>query len=143
MEDPHRPSSLDLVHIRAALRRMEDSIIFTMIERAQYSTNDAIYKPNNEGLTPFKLHTLTCAGSIGCYSDYFIYQTECAHSEARRYLHPTEYSFFGPLPDPMVTMCSDLCMDGWLDGCTYQIYERWRSVQRTRIRRSTLIQLLP
>jgi len=93
--------ALDLNNIRSALRRMEDSIIFSLIERAQFPTMGTIYEPRSNLLGEFKLHALQCAGSNGCYSDYFLYQTECAHSEARRYLHPTEFSFFSPLPEPM------------------------------------------
>ena len=73
-----------------------------VIERAQYKINDVIYQPDHDGLGEFTLHQLKCAGSNGCYGDYFIYQTECIHSQARRYKHPTEFNFFGPLPEPNI-----------------------------------------
>eukprot|EP00427_Karlodinium_veneficum_P009652 CAMPEP_0169090554 /NCGR_PEP_ID=MMETSP1015-20121227/15883_1 /TAXON_ID=342587 /ORGANISM="Karlodinium micrum, Strain CCMP2283" /LENGTH=284 /DNA_ID=CAMNT_0009150971 /DNA_START=25 /DNA_END=879 /DNA_ORIENTATION=- len=92
-------SALDLNNIRKSLQRMEDSIIFSLIERAQYPVNARVYEPDCDQLEPYKLHQLKCAGSNGCLGDWFIYHTECLHSQVRRYQHPTEFSFFGPLPD--------------------------------------------
>jgi len=80
--------------------RMEDSIIFSLIERSQYKCNTAVYEPDCSALGEFKLHQLKSAGSNGCLGDWFIYQTECLHSQARRYKHPTEFAFFSPLPEP-------------------------------------------
>lgn len=79
---------------------MEDSIIFNLIERSQYKINASVYAPNCEQLGEFKLHQLKCAGSSGCLGDWFIYRTECLHAQVGRYQHPTEYAFFGPLPEP-------------------------------------------
>eukprot|EP00438_Fugacium_kawagutii_P013597 Skav223058 [mRNA] locus=scaffold1069:409365:410201:+ [translate_table: standard] len=81
---------------------MEDSIIFSLIERAQYRSNAAVYRPNHEHLGKFRLHQLLSVGSSGCLGDWFIYQTECLHSQVRRYDHPTEFSFFEPLPEPLL-----------------------------------------
>lgn len=92
--------ALNLDHIRKVLQRMEDSIVFSLIERSQYRVNRAVYEPDCKQLGKFNLHQLKCAGSNGCLGDWFIYQTECLHSQVRRYVHPTEYSFFGPLPEP-------------------------------------------
>jgi len=91
--------ALSLNYIRTALQRMEDSIIFSLIERAQYPTNSSVYEPDCGQLGKFKLHQLKSAGSNGCMGDWFIYQTECLHSQVRRYQHPTEKSFFMPLPE--------------------------------------------
>lgn len=90
--------ALDLNNIRSSLTRMEDSIIFSLIERSQYKTNTAVYSPDCPQLGEFKLHQLKSAGSNGCLGDWFIYSTECLHSQVRRYSHPTEFNFFGPLP---------------------------------------------
>eukprot|EP00930_Biecheleria_cincta_P101051 TRINITY_DN92686_c0_g1_i1.p1 TRINITY_DN92686_c0_g1~~TRINITY_DN92686_c0_g1_i1.p1 ORF type:complete len:299 (-),score=50.27 TRINITY_DN92686_c0_g1_i1:85-981(-) len=92
--------ALNLNNIRKVLQRMEDSIIFSLIERSQYRVNSAVYEPDCKQLGKFNLHQLKCAGSNGCLGDWFIYQTECLHSQVRRYVHPTEFSFFGPLPEP-------------------------------------------
>lgn len=93
-------SALDLANIRSSLMRMEDSIIFSLIERSQYKANAPVYDPDCQQLGTFRLHQLKSAGSNGCLGDWFIYQSECLHSQVRRYQHPTEYSFFGPLPEP-------------------------------------------
>ena len=39
-------SALDLGHIRSSLMRMEDSIIFSLIERSQYRLNAKVYEPD-------------------------------------------------------------------------------------------------
>lgn len=98
--------ALDLNNIRKSLMRMEDSIIFSLIERSQFKINSAVYEPDCEQLGDYKLHQLKSAGSTGCLGDYFIYHAECLHAEARRYQHPTEYPFFGPLPAPTLQSTS-------------------------------------
>lgn len=98
MSDPK--SALDLANIRSSLMRMEDSIIFSLVERAQYKRNTPVYDADCAQLGAFKLHQLRTAGSNGCLGDWFIYQTECLHSQVHRYEHPTEFPFFGPLPEP-------------------------------------------
>lgn len=67
-------------------------------------------------LGEFKLHQLKAAGSNGCLGDYFIYNAECLHAEARRYQHPTEYPFFGPLPEPMLASTSGARTDAYGAG---------------------------
>ena len=69
--------ALDLGNIRRLLQRMEDSIIFSLIERAQYRSNAAVYEPHHGQLGKFRLHQLLSVGSTGCLGDWFIYQTEC------------------------------------------------------------------
>lgn len=94
--------ALNLGNIRRLLQRMEDSIIFSLIERAQYRTNSTVYEPMHAQLGKFRLHQLVSVGSNGCLGDWFIYQTECLHSQVRRFDHPTEFSFFEPLPEPFL-----------------------------------------
>eukprot|EP00927_Polykrikos_kofoidii_P027058 TRINITY_DN2394_c0_g2_i1.p1 TRINITY_DN2394_c0_g2~~TRINITY_DN2394_c0_g2_i1.p1 ORF type:complete len:292 (-),score=62.09 TRINITY_DN2394_c0_g2_i1:137-973(-) len=94
--------ALDLGNIRSSLVRMEDSIIFSLIERAQYHVNCSVYSPDSPDLGAFRVHQLKAAGSNGCFADWFLYQTECLQAQARRYQHPTEYSFFSPLPEPIM-----------------------------------------
>jgi len=89
--------------------RMEDSIIFSLIERSQYKVNAEVYAPDCSQLGEFKLHQLKAAGSSGCLGDWFIYQTECLHSQVRRYQHPTEFPFFSPLPEPTLGGASGHC----------------------------------
>ena len=89
LSDPDE--ALDLNNIRNALRRMEDSIIFSLVVRAQFlsdppppprcappaiasrrraepkvahSQNNAVYTPDHADLGPFKLHQLKSAGCV-------------------------------------------------------------------------------
>lgn len=39
-------SALSLANIRQTLIRLEDTIIFNLIERAQFARNDAVYQPD-------------------------------------------------------------------------------------------------
>lgn len=39
-------SALSLANIRETLIRLEDTIIFSLIERAQFARNDAVYQPD-------------------------------------------------------------------------------------------------
>mmetsp|Transcript_44016 Transcript_44016/g.80437 ORF Transcript_44016/g.80437 Transcript_44016/m.80437 type:complete len:295 (+) Transcript_44016:122-1006(+) len=94
-----RDDALDLAQIRKTLVRMEDSIIFSLIERSQYKMNSKVYEADCEQLGEFKLHQLKSAGSNGCLGDWVIYQMECVNAALGRYEHPTEYSFFSPLPE--------------------------------------------
>lgn len=94
--------ALDLNHIRLALQRMEDSIIFSLVERAQYKANLAVYEPRNPELGETKLELLASVGSNGCKGDWFIFQTESLHAQAKRYQHPTEFNFFGPIPEDVL-----------------------------------------
>jgi len=95
-------AALNLNNIRMTLQRMEDSIIFSLIERSQYKINGPVYEPDCTQLGAAKLHQLKSVGSNGCLGDWFIYQTECLHAAVRRYQHPTEYPFFEPLPDAIL-----------------------------------------
>ncbi len=43
--DADLSSALSLANIRQTLIRLEDTIIFALIERAQFARNDAVYQP--------------------------------------------------------------------------------------------------
>ncbi|OLP97987.1 Chorismate mutase [Symbiodinium microadriaticum] len=58
--------ALDLNNIRSVLQRMEDSIIFSLIERSQYRVNKAVYDADHPQLGAFRQHQLKAAGSNGC-----------------------------------------------------------------------------
>ena len=58
------PLSLD--HIRSVLTRLEDTIIFALIERAQFAHNPKIYI---RGAFP----QLTAAGSHGSWLEWFLW----------------------------------------------------------------------
>ncbi|KAI8820161.1 chorismate mutase [Fimicolochytrium jonesii] len=86
------PTSLD--NIRAELVRMEDSIIFALIERAQFAQNTNIYQKGFfEGLD-------------SSFMEFLLHEIECAHAKGRRYTSPDEYPFTSPLPPPVLPALS-------------------------------------
>ncbi|KAH9179107.1 chorismate mutase [Lactarius sanguifluus] len=87
------PLSLD--GIRSILTRLEDTIIFSLIERAQFAHNPRIY---DRGV--FKeLEDLKFKGS---WLEWFLKETEAFHAKARRYTSPDEYPFTTGLPAPIL-----------------------------------------
>ena len=79
--------------------RLEDTIIFALIERARYANNAACYDPTETayaGLT----------GSSGAsLLDYMLLETERLHATVRRYTSPDEYAFFPHrLPSPVLPL---------------------------------------
>jgi chorismate mutase len=87
------PLSLD--RIRSILSRLEDTIIFSLIERAQFAHNPRIY---DRGI--FKeLEDLEFKGS---WLEWFLKETEAFHAKARRYTSPDEYPFTTGLPAPVL-----------------------------------------
>jgi chorismate mutase len=87
---------LELGHIRSTLIRQEDTILFNLIERAQFKRNSPIYQTGAEFLAgtdikePFVKHLLR--------------ETECSHAKARRYTSPDEKPFTprSELPAPVL-----------------------------------------
>jgi len=69
-EDP-----LSLDRIRSVLVRLEDTIIFSLIERAQFAHNPRMYQRGT-----FK--ELTQIGFEGTWLDWFLKETESFHGEA-------------------------------------------------------------
>ncbi|KAF8492313.1 chorismate mutase [Hysterangium stoloniferum] len=86
---------LSLERIRSILIRLEDTIIFSLIERAQFAHNPKIYKPG-----AFK--ELKDAGFQGSWLEWFLKETETFHAKARRYTSPDEYPFTNNLPPPVL-----------------------------------------
>nr|GAT60219.1 chorismate mutase [Mycena chlorophos] len=89
------PLSLD--RIRGVLIRLEDTIIFSLIERAQFAQNPRIYQ---RGAFP----ELKASGFEGSWLEWFLKETETFHAKARRYTSPDEYPFTPPtaLPSPVL-----------------------------------------
>lgn len=79
--------------IRSSLIRQEDSIIFSLVERAQYCYNSDTYDPNlflKDG----------CQGSL---VEFMLRETEKLHALAGRYKSPDEHPFFAEhLPEPIL-----------------------------------------
>jgi chorismate mutase len=83
---------LELSNIRNVLIRQEETILFALVERAQFSVNAIIYEPKG-----IPLRGYTCS-----FVDYLLHGTEKLHATVRRYTSPDEYSFFADLPEPIL-----------------------------------------
>lgn len=75
---------LSLDSIRASLVRQEDTIIFALIERAQFRVNHKIYERDEVAL-PYP--------DISLF-DYMFVETEKLHASVRRYASPEEHPFY-------------------------------------------------
>ena len=91
---------LSLDNIRASLIRQEDSIIFGLIERAQYKRNDAVYEAG--------------AVEVPCYHpdgkrasmlEFMLRESEQLGGKIRRYTSPDEHAFY-PESLPMLVIGS-------------------------------------
>lgn len=77
-----------LADIRNKLIRLEDTIIFAMIERAQYKQNSPIYGQDLAGMASGGLPLV----------DYALYETEKINARAGRYMGLIDVPFFDDLP---------------------------------------------
>ncbi|XP_014620773.1 chorismate mutase 1, chloroplastic-like isoform X2 [Glycine soja] len=85
--------NLTLDHIRRSLVRQEDSIIFSLIERAQYCYNEDTYDPD----------AFSMDGFHGSLVEYMVGETERLHAKVGRYKSPDEHPFFPDgLPEPVL-----------------------------------------
>lgn len=85
--------SLTLDSIRHSLIRQEDSIIFSLLERAQYC-----YNPDTYDQDVFNID-----GFHGSLVEYMVKETEKLHARVGRYKSPDEHPFFpADLPPPML-----------------------------------------
>ncbi len=85
-------SQLQLQNIRNMLIRQEETIIFALIERAQYKHNKKIYEPG-----AFEIN-----GFDGSFCDYYLYKSDCVDAMIRRFTAPDQYPFFSDLPEPVI-----------------------------------------
>ena len=83
-----------LENIRDVLARLEDTIIFALIERAQFCVNAIVYK---RGAFRAEIGEESLAG-------YMLRETERTHARVRRYTSPDEHPFFTDLPDPVLPL---------------------------------------
>ncbi|KAI9573536.1 chorismate mutase [Boletus coccyginus] len=86
---------LSLERIRSVLVRLEDTIIFDLIERAQFTHNPRMYV---QGAFP----ELKDLGFDGSWLEWFLEEIETFHAKARRYTSPDEYPFTSDLPPPVL-----------------------------------------
>ncbi|KAI5797152.1 chorismate mutase [Pyronema domesticum] len=90
-------SALDLANIRYQLIRLEDTIIFHLIERVQFPYNPSVYKAGAVQIPNFN----------GSFLDWMLLQQEKVHAQVRRYQAPDEYPFFpDQLPEPFLAPLS-------------------------------------
>lgn len=83
----------DLNKIRNELVRLEDTIIFGLIERAQFAHNPQVYEVDGVAGLPIQNSS---------FLTYFMHEMECVHSKVRRYTSPDEYPFTRNLPEPVL-----------------------------------------
>jgi chorismate mutase len=83
---------LQLDNIRNTLIRLEETIIFGLIERSQFRYNPVIYTPGALG------------PQLGSESlmEFILHDAERSHAKVRRYTSPDEEPFFSDLPQPIL-----------------------------------------
>jgi chorismate mutase len=80
-----------------SLSRLEDTIIFHLIERVQFPFSPAIYTPGGVSIPNFS----------GSFLDWMLLEQEKMHARVRRYQAPDEYPFFpDQLPEPFLAPLS-------------------------------------
>lgn len=82
-------AGLTLDFIRSQLIRLEDTILFSLIERAQFPRLPTIYAPG--AIIDKEVWT-------GSFMEWLLHEQECVHSKVRRYEAPDEHPFTSPLP---------------------------------------------
>ena len=87
---------LRLENVRGVLIRLEETIIFSLIERAQFAHNAKIYEAGALG------------EALGARSlvDQLLFDCECSHARVRRYTSPDEHPFSAGLPEPILPALS-------------------------------------
>ncbi|KAE9016301.1 hypothetical protein PR003_g14032 [Phytophthora rubi] len=100
--DPLKPVKLD--DFRNVLIRQEETIIFALIERAQFPRNPEVYVSMKESKSAafggLKGKYTTFDGSL---LDFMLLETEKLHALTRRYTSPDENAFFPHLlPEPIL-----------------------------------------
>ncbi|XP_068651737.1 chorismate mutase 2 [Aristolochia californica] len=96
MESPasSNASSITLDSVREALIRMEDTIVFSLIERAKFPLNSAMYDDKCSIVPGFSCSML----------EYFVKETEVLQAKVGRYENPEEHPFFPDgLPLPLLS----------------------------------------
>lgn len=81
--------ALSLNNIRRSLILMEDTIIFSLIERSQFRRNAPTYEP---GAVPVPMYSHD--GQQYSLLNYLLRETEQIHGRIRRYTSPEENAFF-------------------------------------------------
>lgn len=89
--------TLSLDNVRTSLIRQEETIIFSIIERAQFAFNAPVYQP---GGVPVPAYAPD--GRNFTLLEYLLRDTEAVHGRIRRYTSPDEHAFYPDALPPMV-----------------------------------------
>lgn len=95
--DTDKSAALQLDSIRQSLIRQEDTIIFALIERAQFARNEAVYRADDRIPVP----AFGTDGRRYSLLEYILREQEQLHGRVRRYTSPDEHAFF---PDDLPAM---------------------------------------
>jgi len=114
-------SQLLLNNIRNVLARLEETIIFELIERSQFKRNDIIYQTEAFG------SVLGGESLVG----FHLLEIEKVHSRIRRYTSPDEHPFFAGLPEPVLPALH--YADNPLQPNSININNRIRDIYETEI----------
>lgn len=79
-------SVYNLSNIRDDLIRMEDTIIFNLIERSDFYTMASVYEKNSD--------VIKVPNFNGSFLDWLFQQQEIVQSQVRRYQSPDQYPFY-------------------------------------------------
>jgi chorismate mutase len=100
VDDEERLKTIDVLSldsIRSTLIRQEETIIFSLIERAQFYKNSIVYEKGGFGTLGTPLGCVTPekgAEEELSFLEYMLLGTEVLHCRARRYTSPEEHAFF-------------------------------------------------
>ncbi|KAG6493837.1 chorismate mutase 2, cytosolic-like [Zingiber officinale] len=82
-----KDNQFSLASVREFLTREEDSIVFSLIERAKYPSNFPVYDPSYLAGAAFPYHNHSLV-------DIFVRESEAVQARAGRYQNPEEIPFF-------------------------------------------------
>jgi len=88
---------LSLDSIRSTLIRQEETIIFAIIERAQFRQNSIVYEAGGFGDLGVPTNSAVLEeheGKLLSFLDFMMIGTEVLHCGVRRYTSPEEHAFF-------------------------------------------------
>ncbi|KAK9795599.1 hypothetical protein WJX73_006188 [Symbiochloris irregularis] len=95
LESVDMSAALSIDNVRQSLIRQEETIIFSLIERAQFARNDRVYR--SEGIP---VPSFSPSGQRRSLLEYLLRETEQIHGRIRRYTSPDEQAFYPEdLPD--------------------------------------------
>lgn len=89
---PRMSNQLQIQQVRHVLVRLEETIIFALIERAQFLRNAIVYETGRFGAM--------LEGQSLC--GFMLLECERSHAKVRRYTSPDEHPFFENLPAPIL-----------------------------------------